>query len=88
MSSCYQCHCKYVPPGFQGWLLHFFLLHYYWLIVSHVFLVFGSYTGGLVGSLHPSIHEHLFTASTIASKANVGGMEEQNHLSNIATGNL
>ena len=26
-----------VPPCFEGWLLHFLLLHYYFLIVSHVF---------------------------------------------------
>ena len=26
-----------VPPCFEGWLLHFLLLHYYLLIVSHVF---------------------------------------------------
>ena len=48
----------------------------------------GSHTGGLLGSLEPSIHVHLSAATNIAAKANVGGTAERNHLSNVATGNL
>ena len=47
----------------------------------------GSHTGGLVGSLPPSIHNHLSAATNIAAKANVGGTAEKNHISNVATGN-
>ena len=47
----------------------------------------GSHTGGLVGSLQPSIHNHLSAATNIAAKANVGGTAEKNHISNVATGN-
>ena len=40
----------------------------------------GSHTGGWVGSLQPSIHNHLSAATNIAAKANVGGTAEKNHL--------
>ena len=45
--------------------------------------IVGSHSGGLVGLSHHSIHEHVFTATNIVSKANVGGTEEQNPLSNF-----
>ena len=66
-----------VANVFHSWLLHFLLLHYHLFIVSHVFLLsctldcnpmLGSHTGGLVGSLQPSIHEHLSSASNMVAK--------------------
>ena len=48
----------------------------------------GSHTGGLLGLSQPFIHVHLSAATNIVAKANVGGTEETNHLSNVAAGNL
>ena len=43
----------------------------------------GSHTGGLLGSLQPSIQVHLLVATNIAAKANVGGTAERNRLNNV-----
>ena len=43
----------------------------------------GSYTGGLLGSLQPSIQAHLSAGTNIAAKANVGGTAKRNHLRNV-----